>query len=82
MKPEIQEVKKRSGEITPRQEKWAKLLEKDSVHPRLDVIQRMVTSPDSFDQEESEDFGRHIKVCPHCNDEFAKASFEELEKAS
>lgn len=82
MKPEILKIKENSEKLTPRQEKWAKLLDKDSVHPRLEIIQRMITSPESFDEEVAEDFSTHIRICRNCSDELAKASFEELEKAS
>lgn len=82
MNPEVLKAKEKSEKLTPREEKWANLLEKDSIHPRIEIVQRMITSPESFDHDEAEDFSLHVRICRKCSDELAKASFEELEKAS
>jgi hypothetical protein len=80
MKPELLKLKKEKAETNDKIEKWQKLLEKNSVHPRQEVIKRMITHPEAFDKDESESFEKHVRICADCRDKLGIASFEELEE--
>ena len=66
MNREVLKIKKTLEKETPQEKKWAKLLDKEGLHPREEVIERWVKMPMTFDEDEERSMDQHFNVCKAC----------------